>query len=503
MIKKCFLTFSSLAFVAGFMAQPCQTMDRWEAQAFKRKYQPTYNHQYNEPTLKKPRQQAQPSEITRLSTPEGHRKYLQNAISCATKSILITSHGVDCQAFEDGNLYHLLIDSIERGVKVYVYNIDSKDTDNKTFNFFEKYGIAYDVAYTHAKLLAVDNKMVAIGSYNWLSKSNTWENATLCLSGKECAEFVTFLWEDLKYYRNLQFGNIKQIKLYERNPENQAISFWELGSSTVNYLHTLDSHQVFITEAFQDAKNSLVFCAPFINGKSGYQADFEKKLLRETISRDVHIYFVCRAEDPNLTSFKNYLGDLLKSPFMHVLSLSDIHLKTVVIDDVRIAEGSFNWLSASRDEASDHHNHEVTLMVEGDLSRKFIQDFYQSPVGQEIIKARPVQKPQPNKFQTRPNNIVQQNFINSAGAYAANRQNISSHAQRRVRWLALDWKVSAKGNTYINTSKEDGGGQSRNIVVIKSGHNTYSAIVDKMSLNQWYNSEDQAKLAAFDFIWKK
>jgi hypothetical protein len=504
MVKKYFFILASLVFVVGFTVQPCQTMEQKGGDNFKRKYQSlAYNYQDNdEPNPKKARRQKL-SEIGRLSTVESHREYLQNAIECATKSILITSHGVDHQAFEDGGLYLLLANAVERGVRIYLYNIDSKDTDNQTFNFFQRYGIAYDVAYTHAKLLAIDDKKVAIGSYNWLSKANTWENATLCLSGEECREFIPLLWEDLKYYRNLQFGNIKQIRQYERNSQNQDVDAWELDhSTTLNYLHSLDSHRDFIADAFQYAMSSVVFCAPFINERSGYAQDFTKKVLAKTISRKVHIYFVCRTEDPNLSSFNAYLGALLNSPFIHLISLSDIHLKTVIVDDITIAEGSFNWLSASRDEGSEYHNHEVTLMMDGNLSRNLIQDFYQSPVGQEIIRAMPIPKLQPNRVQITPNNTIQQNNTTTPvnNVTKQNIQNLDS--QRRKRWLALNWKVSVKGNTYINSSKEDGNGQNRNIVIIRSRNHSYSALIDGAALNGWYACEDHAKLAAFDFIWK-
>ena len=365
---------------------------------FKRKYQTAHNQQYNEgPSLKKGKLQPL-SNTERLSTPESHRQYLQDAIPSATKSILITSYGVDKEAFEDGGLYDLLADARNRGVKVYIYNIDKKGIDNDTSRFFQECDIAYDVAYTHAKLFAIDDKKVAIGSYNWLSKANSWENATFCLSGEKCKELVPLLWQDLKYYRNLQFGNIKQINQYQNNPQNKVVDTWELDSSTnLCYFHSLDQHRDFIADTFRYAQNSLVFCAPFINGNSEYQEDFEWNLLSKTINRDVHISFACRANDPKLPSFRNYLGTLLQSPFMHLIPLSDFHQKTVIVDDITIAEGSFNWLSASRNEQSEHHNHEVTLLLDGNQSKPFIEDFYKSRVGQEIVKATSTQNPQPNR----------------------------------------------------------------------------------------------------------
>ena len=356
--------------------------------------QPTYHQQYSAEF---------PSEILhsltnakRLSTPQSHRDYLRDAILSANKQILITSHGVDRKAFEDGGLYDLLAGASNRGVKIYIYNIDSKDTDNKTF--FQDYGISYAEAYTHGKLLAIDDKKVAIGSYNWLSSANSWENATFCLSGEKCKDIVPLLWRDLKYYRNRQFNNLKQIKEYENNCQNQAVDICDLDQSTkLFYLHTLKQHRDFIAYTFQYAQSSLVFCAPFIQEKSGYQEDFNWNLLSNTMNRGVHIYFACRAEDPKLPSFRGYLGTLLQSPLMHLIPLSNIHQKTIIIDDNTILEGSFNCLSAARDEKSEYHNHEVSLMLHGSQAKGFIQDFWNSSIGQAITNATSTQNPQPNK----------------------------------------------------------------------------------------------------------
>lgn len=394
-MNKIVLLLTALAFI---LTLPSYGMDIEKQYNFKKKYQIANTQPYSGKFQTNNENQQPLSNMERLSTPKSHVRYMQDAISSAKKSILITSHGVDKEAFEGGNLYNLLSDATNRGVGVYIYNIDSKDTDDKTFRFFQDHGIAYDVAYTHAKLLAVDNQKFAIGSYNWLSKDNSWENATLCLSGKECKDLVPLLWEDLKYYRNIQFDNVKQIRQYKNNSKNEEIDTWDLDkSTTLYYFHSLDQHRDFIANTFQYAKKSVVFCAPFINSKSGYQEDFEWNLLSKTIKRGVHIYFACRAEDHNLLSFKKYLSTLLDSPFMHLIAVSNIHQKTVIVDDITIAEGSFNWLSASRDEESEHHNHEVTLMLNGNQSKPLIQDFYNSPTGQEIIKATSIQRPGLNR----------------------------------------------------------------------------------------------------------
>ena len=145
---------------------------------------------------------------------------------------MLTSNGVDDEAFVKGDLYALFADARQRGVKIYIYNIGSKDTDSQTSHFFNSYDIAYDNTFTHAKLFAVDKSLVTIGSYNWLSKDDSWENASLRLSGtEEYADLIDLIWKDLKYYRHQQFGNLHKIRQYESDPLNTGAVTWALDRS--------------------------------------------------------------------------------------------------------------------------------------------------------------------------------------------------------------------------------------------------------------------------------
>ena len=70
-------------------------------------------------------------------------------------------------------------------------------------------------------------------------------------------------------------------------------------------------------------------------------------------------------------------------------------------------------------------------------------------------------------------------------------------AQRRRRWLSRRWKISEKGNPYLNT---DG----MNIVVFRKRPGVWGARIKDQDTDQEetsrnpYSTEDAAKLAAFD-----
>ena len=70
-------------------------------------------------------------------------------------------------------------------------------------------------------------------------------------------------------------------------------------------------------------------------------------------------------------------------------------------------------------------------------------------------------------------------------------------AQRRRRWLSRKWKISAKGNTYLNT---DG----MNITVFPKSRDSWGARIEErttgrsVTSKRLYINESAAKLAAFD-----
>jgi hypothetical protein len=78
---------------------------------------------------------------------------------------------------------------------------------------------------------------------------------------------------------------------------------------------------------------------------------------------------------------------------------------------------------------------------------------------------------------------------------------IKNAAKRRVNWLLRKWRTSARGNSFLNTN-------GFNIVVFRHGVQWRYRIADRETdelqkvARRFYDSEDKAKLAAFDtFIW--
>ena len=78
---------------------------------------------------------------------------------------------------------------------------------------------------------------------------------------------------------------------------------------------------------------------------------------------------------------------------------------------------------------------------------------------------------------------------------------LKSRIQRRGNWLNLNWKTSEKGNPYLKTRKNNYDSTAHIIAITTGRFGRFSASIDKQFLNKWYDTSNEAKLAAFDYLW--
>ncbi len=72
---------------------------------------------------------------------------------------------------------------------------------------------------------------------------------------------------------------------------------------------------------------------------------------------------------------------------------------------------------------------------------------------------------------------------------------LRSRAARRTKWLQRTWRVSAKGNSFLNI---DG----HNLVVFPTQTKRWGHRIDARFGQRTYATKDEAKLALFDDFWK-
>ena len=318
--------------------------------------------------------------VKRLATYLEHINFMRSALSGAHRNVLITSYDINHETLTHAGLYQIIPILRQRGVKIYIYYNDQKNLAPKIIDFFLEHNVSLQEAYTHSKLLAIDDRLAAIGSFNWLSGINPnypeSDEGSLVCYGDYCAELIQDFWTYLKHYRNLQFENYNAVDRFENNSENDSAITYELDDKTeLTYLPTLNQHRDFFQYCFESAKKRLIICSPFISSIGEYADDLSHELLSSTVQRGVDIYFVCTDNSESIASFKAFLS-AVSSPKINLITIHNIHLKTIIIDDALISEGSFNWLSAMRDDESDYHNHEQTLNVEGPIAKALIAQFF-------------------------------------------------------------------------------------------------------------------------------
>ncbi|MBT4880409.1 MAG: hypothetical protein HON43_05510 [Alphaproteobacteria bacterium] len=337
--------------------------------------------------------------VYRLSTHEEHVGALESAFKSAGKSVLVTNYGNLYTSVLKTPLFTTIIpEARHRNVQVYFrFNYSDKESryspiPSEVEKYFHNYGINAAWTQTHAKIVAVDSKLVMVGSFNWLSDLTVPVhyrsfNSTLVFEGDEACRMTDDIWKVLKYYRNKEFGeynrtNHRKAYLFKRNPDNQLSRQYVLDDeSTLTYVPVIEEHRRKLLDIFERAKKRIVIFSPFVSwdGVNTYQRDFVRNLLTTVLERNVSVCFVCLPDHEK--RYRDYLGDLFNYSNLKLKTFPHLHAKTIIMDDKLIGEGSFNWLCAARDEIYHTHKHEATLIFEGSKAKDFIQSFYQTDLG--------------------------------------------------------------------------------------------------------------------------
>lgn len=150
--------------------------------------------------------------IQSLTTLENHTNFLKKVISEAEEEIIIVSPFISKNAIKIDDLDESIKEALFKGVKVSVYTDNKFDTGKSWAEMGREvlrnvYCDLHIVEKIHAKTLIVDDKILAMGSFNWLSAVRDVESDfantehTLILEGDFCKEHIErakFSIEDLK-----------------------------------------------------------------------------------------------------------------------------------------------------------------------------------------------------------------------------------------------------------------------------------------------------------------
>lgn len=160
----------------------------------------------------------------------------------------------------------------------------------------------------------------------------------------------------------------------------------------VDRLSTLEAHREILRRAIQTARRRVVIVSPFLF-LTALESDNLIPLIQEAVERGVEV----------VVYTDHYLGkehglwraDTLKARRVLVENhvslriLKGIHNKSLAVDDCLLVEGSFNWLSANRDE--EKARYECSIRVQFPAAATYIERLEQelSQIETETVFYRP------------------------------------------------------------------------------------------------------------------
>ena len=144
----------------------------------------------------------------------------------------------------------------------------------------------------------------------------------------------------------------------------------------VDRIDTLRKHVRALERAFEIATQRIVIVSPFISS-AAIAADrlAEKIATARRNDVEVRIYTDSRLDMRNgkLKDSAKEGRQLLERQGAELKVKQGIHNKALAVDNFLLIEGSFNWLSAQRDESAPYHRHEVSVVVKTGDTPGFVE----------------------------------------------------------------------------------------------------------------------------------
>lgn len=172
-------------------------------------------------------------------------------------------------------------------------------------------------------------------------------------------------------------------KLLFQNPGNEIVNDFLFSGNEINYfdqepidrISDLKKHRLSLKKAIETAEKRLVIVSPFIS-QAAIQADGIPELLSSAVKRGVEVVIVTDEyldlEGGTLKPHAEAGRRALLDSGASLRILPGVHNKTIIIDRRVLIEGSFNWLSAVRDESNPFHRQESSIVLKAPYCDRFI-----------------------------------------------------------------------------------------------------------------------------------
>ncbi len=157
-----------------------------------------------------------------------------------------------------------------------------------------------------------------------------------------------------------------------------AIVYSESNNYKITRIDTLKSHRSCLKKVFSVAKKEVIVFSPFISINAIQKDEIEKHIIA-SVHNDVKVSVITDKTfdlDGQTRQLKPYSAKgrkALENAGADLIIENSIHNKTICVDDSILIEGSFNWLSATRDHNSPYHKYNASVIIQGGKVKEEIE----------------------------------------------------------------------------------------------------------------------------------
>ncbi len=157
-----------------------------------------------------------------------------------------------------------------------------------------------------------------------------------------------------------------------------------VGMEDTNRISTLAGHREMLSRALTRSTDRVLVVSPFLTERA-LEADGIPEAVGAARSRGVQVCVVYSVDLNQGVRKASALkaAEGLRQAGAEVVASNRMHSKTLAVDDHWIVEGSFNWLSAVRDEGDRYQRYEASICCEGPGARRLIQSAWREVLGRD------------------------------------------------------------------------------------------------------------------------
>jgi hypothetical protein len=145
----------------------------------------------------------------------------------------------------------------------------------------------------------------------------------------------------------------------------------------------LEDHRRVLREALTESTERVLIVSPYLT-KTAVMADDIPHAIEAARKRGIRVCVVYSRDLNQWPDSATRVAETLSRAGAEVKVATRMHSKTLAVDGSWIVEGSFNWLSAKREEGHRYQYHEASFVHRSPDAQEFIRNAWREATGEEI-----------------------------------------------------------------------------------------------------------------------